>query len=607
MVSGLDKGLQIIKEHPLFGRLLGTQMIKGYQQMGRDTAAYVCRDGKIYLNKDFQLNAGQWAFVIAHCYLHLAFGHFDAEKIPGCGMEDIQENNQKKNTFDPFLWNEACDIYIQRFLTDIKFGEPLYQGREQIPTDLKDEQSIYWYLWSEKTVTREQMYGTAAKNALDMHGLEKPIIYKKKEENKYAVRFAYMLTVSVRHAVSDAGGSSSRIFRSLAVARAAKWFPDHYPLLGALASAFEIVDDYRVCQEKNIQIAAVNIGERKIYANPTCGYTQEEWKFVLAHEYLHAGLEHDKRSRGRDHYLWNIACDFVVNGWLQEMRIGQMPQNGLMYDETLKGFSAESVYDMLVHNIRKYAKMQTFRGYDCGDIFTGNEKAGFQADHDFTTVDEFCKNALQQGLEYQQTYGRGYIPAGLIEEIRALAMPAIPWDVELARWLDHFVESLEKHRTYARVSRRQASTPKIPRPGYRKREINEDSRTFGVVIDTSGSMSTKMLGQALGAVASYAVSREVPFVRVVFCDAAAYDAGYLAPEDIAGSVEVKGRGGTVLQPGIDLLEQAQDFPKDGPILIITDGMIEKSLQIHRQHAFLLLQGKDLPFVSKGKVFHMKQN
>ena len=62
-----------------------------------------------------------------------------------------------------------------------------------------------------------------------------------------------------------------------------------------------------------------------------------------------------------------------------------------------------------------------------------------------------------------------------------------------------------------------------------------------------------MIGMALGSVASYAAEREVPLVRVIFCDARAYDAGYLAPEDIAGRVEVKGRGGTVLQPAVELL------------------------------------------------------
>ena len=83
----------------------------------------------------------------------------------------------------------------------------------------------------------------------------------------------------------------------------------------------------------------------------------------------------------------------------------------------------------------------------------------------------------------------------------------------------------------------------------------QNSRTFGVVLDTSGSMDRELLGKALGAIASYSVARDVPLVRVIFCDAVAYDAGYLAPEDIANKVRVKGKGGTVLQPGINTIYQ----------------------------------------------------
>ena len=116
-------------------------------------------------------------------------------------------------------------------------------------------------------------------------------------------------------------------------------------------------------------------------------------------------------------------------------------------------------------------------------------------------------------------------------------------------------------------------------------------------------MEPQLIGKALGAVASYAASHEVPFARVVFCDAQAYDAGYVSPEDIAGRVAVKGRGGTALQPGIDLLEQAQDFPKDGPILIITDGMIEERMSIRHEHAWLLPSGRWLPFRTRMPVFY----
>jgi len=110
---------------------------------------------------------------------------------------------------------------------------------------------------------------------------------------------------------------------------------------------------------------------------------------------------------------------------------------------------------------------------------------------------------------------------------------------------------------------------------------------------------------ALGAIASYSATRDVPAARVVFCNAEAYDVGYMRPEDIAGTVKVKGRGGTVLQPGIDLLEKAEDFPKEAPLLIITDGYCDKVVLHGREHAFLVPQGVNLPFVPKGKVFRMR--
>jgi predicted metal-dependent peptidase len=101
------------------------------------------------------------------------------------------------------------------------------------------------------------------------------------------------------------------------------------------------------------------------------------------------------------------------------------------------------------------------------------------------------------------------------------------------------------------------------------------------------------------------MSRDVPAARVVFCDASAYDMGYMRPEDVAGSVKVRGRGGTVLQPGIDILDDADDFPSEAPLLIITDGMCDKVILHGRDHAFLIPTGASLPFVPKGKVFRLR--
>lgn len=116
-------------------------------------------------------------------------------------------------------------------------------------------------------------------------------------------------------------------------------------------------------------------------------------------------------------------------------------------------------------------------------------------------------------------------------------------------------------------------------------------------------MPLHLLEDALGTVVSYCYSRDVGAVRVIWCDAAAYDSGYLTPEALMGRVEIRGRGGTILQPAIDLLVEAEDFPGDAPILIVTDAFCD---HVHvpsgRAHAYLVPPRARLPFSPRGPVF-----
>ncbi|MDQ3786815.1 MAG: hypothetical protein M3422_06165, partial [Actinomycetota bacterium] len=398
--------------------------------------------------------------------------------------------------------------------------------------------------------------------------------------------------------------------------RALSWFVSSFPLLGAVAAGFTLVPDAEVARAWDISIAAVSPEHGEIYVNPYATLSAEEWRFVLAHEMLHAALGHDRRAQGREPYLWNVACDFVINGWLVAMGVGHLPE-GALYDQKLTGLSAESVYDTLVTDLRRARKLRTL-GAPVGDVLgdwlsepeaaarRGSRRTGRPTPWDRVKnvdLDDFYRRALTQGLEYHRGSGRGLVPGGLEEEIRALEHPPLPWDARLARWFDEHIRVPEPQRSYARVSRRQSATPDIPRPGKLRPEELSQRATFGVVLDTSGSMDTQLLGKALGAIASYATARDVPAARVVFCDAVAYDAGYLAPADIAGNVKVRGRGGTVLQPGVRLLEHAPDFPPDGPILVITDAECDV-VRVRREHAFLIPAGARLPFTPRGPVFRV---
>ena len=586
----LDQGWQIIESHPLFGRMSGDIYLKQKYLSGKGSMAAVDRRGNIYLNFTAKAAPGEWAYCIAHCLLHLAFGHFDKANLPDEG----------KN-LNVGLWAKACDIYIAQFLADTDFGEATVpEPKTNYSIKLTEEKKIYQHLLFEGDDGSFQEYsvnGTAA----DMIGLEHPIEYGLNESNPYTAAFAYNLARAAKSAVHSVSKSGIDIDKITLPQQAAQWFLSRYPLLGGVASGFRLIEDYAICHKDQIQIAAVDADAGEIYLNPAAGLTLEEWKFVLAHEYLHAGLDHAGRCKGRDRYIWNIAADYAVNDWLNEMHVGEMPA-GVLYDETLHGMSVESIYDLIVTRMRSFHKHATFRGYKKGDIISGWGSA-FGDETRGVRLDDFFRNALRESLDYLDEKQRGLIPAGLIEEIRALAAKPIPWDVELGTLFSEWFPPVQKHRSYARASRRQGATPEIPRPGYTIRDEDLENRTFGVIVDTSGSMGAKQIGYALGAIASYAVSKDVRAVRVVFCDAAAYDIGYVTPEDIAGRGEVTGRGGTELQPAVDALQKAKDFPSDAPVLIITDGYIEENLTVKRKHAYLLPKGNRLPYKAKGKVFY----
>lgn len=348
-------------------------------------------------------------------------------------------------------------------------------------------------------------------------------------------------------------------------ARARRWLISHYPLLGSLLTQFELVEDAQVCDRMHISIAAVQISTGEIYINPQRQLSLEQAKFVVAHEVLHAGLNHSSRRQGREPYLWNVACDFVINDWLVSMTLGIPPDAGLLFDEELRGWAAEDIYLRLAADLRVRRRLCTLRGDDVDML---DDRPG----KFFTDREEFCRRALLQGLDYHQSFGRGALPAGLVEAIRTLNQPAIPWQAKLAEWIQERCPLPERRRSYARPSRRQSATPETPRPRFVEPEDDRATRTLGVVIDTSGSMQRDELGKALGAIVAYSQAQGVKQVRLVYCDAQPYDEGFVAIDSLASRVQVRGRGGTVLQPAVNLLQSRTDFPKDCPLLIITDGL-----------------------------------
>lgn len=583
------EGYKVLGRHPIFAPLLyHADVIRAEKNLCPDDGlAVVTQYGAVHVHPTRKLSVDEWIYVIAHGVLHLGFEH-----VKQCARQRE--------------WNTACDCFVARFLADLKLGRPPRNVEVHLDFQEKSEQALYERFCAEGIPAHLQQMGVGCPHANDMLFIKEPVNWhwSHRHDLDWQQCLGQGLAAAVVSALKVAGGVINELgadgYGVSPAQRARDWFISSYPLLGALAATFRIIEDQVICHRLEISVAAIDMETKEIFINPAAGLDEYESRFVMGHELLHAGLRHDTRRRGRDPYLWNVACDYVINGWLVEMGLGELPKIGTLYDPELKGMSAEVLYDLMVTDLRRYRKLATLRGCGLSDMLERGQP-DWWAVGDGMGLDDFYRRALGQGLVYHDEQGRGYLPAGLIEEIRALSQPPIPWDVELAQWFDDHFAPLEKRRTFARPSRRQSSTPDIPRPSGVPALGAEDGRTFGVVLDTSGSMDRTLLAKALGAIASYSIARDVPAVRVIFCDAVAYDQGYMPPEAIAEEVKVKGRGGTILQPGIDLLEGAEDFPEDGPLLIITDGFCDR-LHIRHEHAFLLPQGRRLPFVPKGKVF-----
>lgn len=580
--AAFQDGLNIVKSHPMFARFFGPVShipIQKWENAPKDAWCKVTSSGILRFNHRLRGQPREWAWVLAQCLLHLGFGHFKTGNLSR-------------------VYVAACDIVAVNFLSNLKIGtRPLDIGAVPVGLGSGSLHSLLNRLRDDGDAFKLALTLSTAGHEATMEYDNTRIIDHSKSEAAFAAGVREAATTAIGVASGEIKSMSDRAKQMTIIRRAWKWFIDHYPLLGGVVAAYDLVEDRDICHRLKIKIAAVDIGLKEIYANPLVTMRFEEWVFVMGHEILHAALRHDKKRMGRDPWIWNAACDFVINGWLIEMGVGQMPA-GLLHDLTFKGKSAVEVYNILCTDIRRLRKLSTLRGEGACDIIESDQP------WENVDADNFVRMALSRGFDMHFSQERGYLPAGLIEEIRTAMMPPIPWDVELGHWFDRHFRPIQEVRSWRRFSRTQAVTPDIPRPIMIPYDTMKDGRTFGVVIDSSGSMDRSLLGKAIGSVTSYSIAKKVKDIRLVFCDAHAYDEGWVKVSSILNRVRVRGRGGTVLQPGIDLLEADHDFPKNAPIMIITDAQCDH-FKIKREHAILIPAGARMSFVPVGEVFRMR--
>lgn len=187
----LYQGRKILDEHPLLGQLRGRLLSSKSTLVSKDGACVADGKGAVSSNHRCNFAPDQWAYCLAHALLHLAFGHFDKEKMPEAET-------------DPVLWNKACDICIAQFLADIKFGDPICPSpADAYKIRLNDERKIYAHLKYIGDDGSVNPYGTNH-NKPDMLGLNHPLTYKPGKHNNLRQIFRRGLEAAEDHCLLSA-------------------------------------------------------------------------------------------------------------------------------------------------------------------------------------------------------------------------------------------------------------------------------------------------------------------------------------------------------------------------------------------------------------------
>lgn len=120
------QGCDILREHPIFAPLLCHANIN--RQSGNHCPpqgwAVVTSNGAIHVHPTRRGSPEEWVYVLAHCLLHLGFGHF-----------------QKRT--HPREWNAACNYFIAKFLADLKLGAIPEEYLFSLNVSNRNEESLY--------------------------------------------------------------------------------------------------------------------------------------------------------------------------------------------------------------------------------------------------------------------------------------------------------------------------------------------------------------------------------------------------------------------------------------------------------------------------------
>lgn len=288
---------------------------------------------------------------------------------------------------------------------------------------------------------------------------------------------------------------------------------------------------------REVPTAATN-GKRVIF-NPDFidPMTDEELKFLVAHEVAHPMFEHPYRRFERDPYNWNVAGDHVINHHLVEDSIGKMPEGGLLDEDlyTNGGGTTDGIYKLLPPPS------------DGG----GGGDGGWQDCEDAEgTPQEIEQQAAEKKVQIAQAAQAakmmGKLSAGMERLVGEVLNPKVDWRDVLQR----FVEKCKTDwRSFTRPNRRF-----IQQGLFLPSRDGEAMGELVVAVDCSGSIGPDELNQFAAEVKTIHEDQKPTKITVLYFDTTISHVDEFTREDEI-HIEAHGGGGTAFSPIFEKIEE----------------------------------------------------
>lgn len=208
-------------------------------------------------------------------------------------------------------------------------------------------------------------------------------------------------------------------------------------------------------------------------------------QFIQLHEVLHRVLMHPARGIGKDMEIYNIAGDYIVNSILIET-FGLTPLKGIYYDPkySAKIVTTEEVYNELLAEKRQGKQPSKPKN----PVFDKDLKEGsFSENPVMKQESEDFVRAMASAEKAEAGSGRGEIDRLL----SSMGAGVAHWKEELEQY---FTKAVQSYYSYNRLNKRYLYADII----MPKRIKHKSGLTGVIAVDTSGSVSEKLLLEFMG-------------------------------------------------------------------------------------------------------------